>query len=96
MSAALTRSGDGLNVRLAGELTVQGVSSLGEDLLREIDPETLVVLDTSAVERVDTSTLQLLFYVAQRTKEFRVEAASAAWQRAFADLGLQHALAEEA
>jgi anti-anti-sigma regulatory factor len=88
MSMTLTRSGPVVRASLTGELTVAEAAALYGQLFAELDEEASLVVDAGGVTGLDASIAQLFLFASKCVREFRVEAASAAWASGWTVLGL--------
>jgi anti-anti-sigma regulatory factor len=88
MSLTVTRSGSVVRVALAGELGVVDAGMLHGRLLAESDPEASVIVDASALTRLDASIAQVLLFASRRVRTFRLESRGAALTDMWTVLGL--------
>jgi ABC-type transporter Mla MlaB component len=95
MSLELQKDGERIKARLFGALGVQLVGELYRMLTATLTADSVLELDASAVERLDTSIAQLFCYFAAKVQRLEVVRASAEWDAAVRVLGLQLLLSRE-
>jgi len=79
----LNLSGSVLNLTLSGEITIEHVRALTDELKGRLRPEHTLEVDAAQLIRLDAAGLQVLLSAAQTTAALSLAATSPAWTSAF-------------
>lgn len=85
---ALNSTSEAALLTLTSELTIEHARGLHEALAAALVPARPLVIDASALTRLDAAALQVLLAAARNATIGRLAAASPAWSGAFARHGL--------
>lgn len=80
---SLNLTGNNLQLILAGEITVEHVRTLTEELKSMLASEYTLEVDASQLARLDAAGLQVLLACAQFAADTTLNASSPAWTEAF-------------
>ncbi len=80
---ALNLTGNNLQLILAGEITIEHVRALTEELKSMLAPECTLEVDASQLTRLDAAGLQVLLSSALFAADTTLSASSPAWTDAF-------------
>jgi len=80
---SLNLTGNNLQLILAGEITVEHVRALTEELKSMLASEYTLEIDASQMTRLDAAGLQILLSSAQFAADTTLSASSPAWTDAF-------------
>jgi len=75
--------GSNLHLALTGEITIEHVRALADELKAVLSPELTLEVDAAELTRLDAAGLQVLLACAQLAADTVLTASSAAWTDAF-------------
>jgi ABC-type transporter Mla MlaB component len=80
---AFSLSGTTLKLTLSGEITIEQVRTLTDELRGTLRPEHTLEVDAAQLTRLDAAGLQVLLSAAQTASALSLAATSPAWTNAF-------------